>query len=251
MVLGRQVGDRALTFGVSGMLRQSNLVMWDRETESWWQQGTYEAIVGEMAGTRLEVFPAPQISWEDFKTAYPEGKTLSRESFPRYAARGIYGRNPYEGYDSASSPFLFREKVDHRLQAMERVVAIKGKARTIAYPYSALAGKRVLYDKMDGQEFVILFRPETRSALDADEVRSGRPIGSAGVFVPQVQGRRLTLEPSPDGLFRDRETGSQWNVFGVALQGPLKGQRLPPLFHDSPFWFYWAALFPNTEVYKP
>ena len=249
MVFGRRVGNRVLTFGVSGMLRQNNLIMWDWETDSWWQQGTGQAIVGELAGTQLEMFAAPHLSWRDFKEAYPRGRVLSRQSIPFYNALGMYGTTPYRGYDSEAGAFGIG--VDPRLDPMERVVGIRGRERQVAYPYSVLARLRVVYDRLEGQEHVILFRPDTRSPLDADRIAEGRLVGSAGVYRPLAQGLRLTLEPLPNGLFRDRETGSEWNVFGVAVKGKLKGQRMAPVFHDSPFWFYWSTLYPQTEVLQP
>ncbi|MEE8465674.1 MAG: DUF3179 domain-containing protein, partial [Dehalococcoidia bacterium] len=98
---------RVLDFGVSGMLRFSDLVMYDRQTESWWQQATGEAIVGDLTGTMLEFIPSPIVSWADFKQAHPGRQVLSRDT-------GIsrpYGRNPYTGYDTGR-PFLFRGPED-------------------------------------------------------------------------------------------------------------------------------------------
>jgi hypothetical protein len=89
----RRMGDVVYDFGVSGKLCNSDLIMWDRQTESWWQQFTGEAIVGDLAGIRLDMLPAVIISWGDFKSVYPEGQVLARDTgFSR-----PYGRNPYAG----------------------------------------------------------------------------------------------------------------------------------------------------------
>ena len=99
----RTVNGKVLDFGTTGRLRYSNLIMYDRQTETWWQQATGEAIAGELTGTQLEFYPATIISWEDFKTSYPQGKVLSRET----GYLRDYGRNPYLGYDDVNnSPFL-------------------------------------------------------------------------------------------------------------------------------------------------
>ncbi|MEE8346014.1 MAG: DUF3179 domain-containing (seleno)protein, partial [Dehalococcoidia bacterium] len=74
----RELDGQVFRFGVSGLLRNSDLVMWDRQTESLWQQITGEAIVGEKAGTSLDFVPSPIVSWEDFQTQFPDGKVLSR-----------------------------------------------------------------------------------------------------------------------------------------------------------------------------
>jgi len=110
-------GD-VLRLGVSGLLRFSDLVMWDSTTETLWQQITGEAIVGELAGTQLELLPSAVIGWDEFRTSFPEGQVLSRQTgFER-----SYGRNPYVGYSSSSRPFLFDGELDDRFPALERVV---------------------------------------------------------------------------------------------------------------------------------
>ncbi|MDQ3614334.1 MAG: DUF3179 domain-containing protein, partial [Chloroflexota bacterium] len=102
-------------FGTTGNLRHSDLVMWDRQTESWWQQVSGEAIVGELAGSVLTSIPSQLTSFAQFRESWPEGQVLSRATgFDR-----PYGDNPYPGYDDIdSSPFLFDQEADDRLPAM-------------------------------------------------------------------------------------------------------------------------------------
>ena len=95
LVFDRRVGRRTLDFGTTGRLRHSDLVMYDRQTESWWQQASGEAIVGELTGTRLEFLPANILAWERARTLYPELAALSKET--GHARR--YGTSPYAGYD--------------------------------------------------------------------------------------------------------------------------------------------------------
>lgn len=251
MVFGRKVNGQVLTFGVSGLLRQSNLIMWDRQTESWWQQGTFEAIVGDLAGTRLDLIPATILSWKEFYEAFPRGKVLSPNSYPFYVSAGIYGTNPYQNYDSAPRPFLFAEDVDKRLPPMERVVAFTLGQRRLAIPFETLAQNPVLHLSEGGKGIVVFYVPDTRSVLDSPIISEGRRVGTAGVYRSDLEGTPLTFEPAGPRLFRDKETGSLWNVFGIAVEGRLKGKRLAPLFHTQSFWFYEAAAFPTTEVYRP
>ena len=119
LVFHREVDGQILTFGISGLLRQSNLIMWDHETESWWQQGTAEAIVGEMAGTSLVTIPSQVVTWRDFKAAFPDGRVLEADT-------GSHGLNPYVGYDT-SLPYLYYggPELDSLLPVMERVVGIR------------------------------------------------------------------------------------------------------------------------------
>ena len=111
----RTVGGQTLDFGTSGNLRHSNLVMYDRQTESWWQELGGEAIVGDLTGQKLEQLYLSIVSWEEFKGSFPEGKAPSRDT----GHSRPYGINPYAGYDQ-DNPFLYNGPIDSRLELMER-----------------------------------------------------------------------------------------------------------------------------------
>lgn len=235
-------------FGTTGNLRGSDLVMWDRQSESWWQQITGEAIVGALTGSRLTPIPAQIVGWSAFKAAYPDGDVLSKETgFSR-----SYGQNPYVGYDDIdSSPFLFDGRTDDRLPPMERVVGLVLDAEAVAYPLPALAAARAVNDEVAGQPVAILFAPGARSALDTAAIAQGRDVGQAGVFVRARDDRVLTFRGEGDDHFADEETGTVWDVTGLALSGPLAGNRLAGLPHTVVFWFAWAAFQPATRLWSP
>lgn len=243
MVFGRSIDGQTLTFGVSGLLRKSNLIMWDHETESWWQQSEAQAIVGEMAGTRLEVMATQVVSYRDFKKAFPDGRVLR-------GPRGDFYYNPYDGYDTSSRPFLFRGETDQRLPAMEHIIGIRLGNQRKAYPFTELAKERVVHDTVNGKEIVIFYEPSTRSALDDFQVRNSREVGTASVFVPEVGGRELEFVPMDEGTFRDTQTGTTWNFLGRAIKGPLEGEKLAPVFHMDSLWFSWAATYGDTVIYE-
>jgi hypothetical protein len=235
-----------LDFGTTGRLRHSDLVMYDRQTESWWQQATGEGIVGEYAGRQLTFISAPLVSWATFAEQFPNALVLSRETgFER-----PYGRNPYEGYDRSETPIprFFRQQVDFRLPAMERVVALEMGDEVLAYPFSVLADLRVVNDEVDGTDIVILWAPGIASAVDDDEIADGRDVGMSGVFSRDVDGQTLTFEQGEADTFVDRETGSTWNILGKAVSGPLLGARLTAIPHGNHFWFAWAAFKPEVQV---
>jgi hypothetical protein len=243
----RSLNGRTLEFGVSGFLRNSDLVMFDRETESWWQQVTGEAIVGELTGSRLELLPSSIVSWADFAQAFPDGKVLSRDT----GHRRDYGTNPYVGYDDVnSSPFLFDGKTDSRLAAMERVVTVELGGELAAYPFSRLEKQPVVADSVGGTAIVVFFKRGTSSALDRSTITDSRDIGSAAVFKPQVAGQELTFR-ADGNAFIDSLTGSRWDIFGKAVSGPLKGKTLEPVVSGNHFWFAWAAFKPETRVWSP
>ncbi|MGE0538880.1 MAG: DUF3179 domain-containing protein [Dehalococcoidia bacterium] len=233
-------------FGTTGNLRHSDLVMYDRQTESWWQQVTGEAIVGELTGRRLTFLPATIVSWAEFKSAHPQGKVLSSDTgFDR-----DYGTNPYTGYDDADEPpFLFRGDPDGRLPPKERVVTISLGGEDVAYPWSVLEKLQAINDSVGGRPVVVFWREGTVSALDKVEIERSRDVGAAAVFAPVVDGRHLTFRAA-DGAFIDGETGSRWTLLGKATSGPLAGRQLESIVNANHFWFAWAVFKPQTRVYR-
>ena len=240
----RTVDGTVYDFGVSGKLRNSDLIMWDRQTESWWQQLTGESIVGELVGTQLEMIPTQLVSFGDFQTAFPDATVLSRNT----GFNPPYGQNPYRGYDTDQQPFLFADITDPRLQAVDRVVALTIGDAVKAYPYKVLKNENVVEDTLNGQDLVIFWKAGTTSALDAGSIAGSRDVGAATVFDPNLDGQKLTF--SWDGEnFVDAETDSLWNILGEATEGELQGSQLNPLQHANHFWFAWAAFRPDTEIY--
>lgn len=179
LVFDRRLGGRVLDFGVSGNLRNSDLVMVDRQTESWWQQFGGEALTGELAGEELEQLPATIVAWEEFARTYPNGSVLSRET--GHARQ--YGQNPYSGYDDVDSPpfFTTANSDDDRLQPKERVVYIERSGEAIAIPFSALAQTKQLEVTVAGELLEVVWLAHVRSALDSAAIASGREVGSARV----------------------------------------------------------------------
>jgi hypothetical protein len=242
-----ELDGRELDFGTTGRLRFSNLIMYDRQTESWWQQATGEAIAGELTDAKLETIPAPIISWEDFRSSHPDGEVLSRDT--GYSKN--YGENPYAGYDDVdSSPFLYDgPETPGELPPMARVITVDAD-EPVAYPYMILEESRAVNDSVDGEPIAVLWQKGTASALDASDIDAGRDVGSAAVYSRELDGETLTFR-SEDGAIVDEETGSEWNVLGEAVAGELEGEELEPVTSIDHFWFSWAAFRPETRVYEP
>ena len=244
----RTVRGRVLDFGTTGRLRYSNLIMYNRETESWWQQATGEAIAGELTGTQLVFRPASIISWADFKAAQPDGKVLSRDTgFDR-----LYGENPYLGYDDVNNPpFLYRgPETPGVLPPVARVLTIDLNGEAVAYPYDVLQTVDVVNDMVGGKDVVVLWAGGTASALDANTVAGGRDVGAANAYARTLDGQTLTFA-LVDARILDKETGSAWNVLGQAVSGKLAGKQLTPVVAVNHFWFSWAAFKPQTRIYQP
>jgi hypothetical protein len=247
-VFDRRVEGTVLRFGVSGLLRNSDLVMWDSATDSLWQQITGEGIVGRFAGTQLEFLPTALVRWEDFRSEHPDGQVLALDQgLPGYN----YGRNPYEGYSSRSAPFgFFQDDPDPRFPALERVVGIRVAESTKAYPFSIIAAERVVNDVFEGVPVVVFWgAADTADALDADQVADGQAVGTGIAFSPVVDGQTLTFTAVDDTTFRDDQTGSLWSLLGTAIDGPLTGSELGIIIHQNEFWFAWSAFNEGSPVY--
>lgn len=180
IVFDRRLDGMLLDFGTTGKLRHSDLVMYDRQTESWWQQYTGGAIVGRLAGRRLAILPARLESLERFRERAPQGRVL----VPSDPALRPYGTNPYAGYDRAPRPFLFGgEEPPEGVPPMMYVVAVEKTAWTL--PLLQRAG-----ELRDGR-LVLRWRPGQRSALDTRSIARGRELGNVvvqrdGTDVPHV-----------------------------------------------------------------
>lgn len=154
----RRVGGQVLSFGVSGKLRNSDMIMYDRQTEAWWQQAVGEAIVGELTGTELQTLPSWMESWEDFKARNPDGLVMDQPDTGRN-----YGANPYVRYDSSDRPFLYSgELPPHGIPPLARVVRV-GDA---AWPMTRIAEAGQITE--DGVTFI--WTAGQASALDTRDI---------------------------------------------------------------------------------
>ena len=246
IVFDRRLDGAVLDFGTTGRLRLSDLVMYDRQTETWWQQLTGEGLVGEHAGRELARLPAAIVAWSDFRAAFPDGSVLSRET--GHTRR--YGANPYSGYDSAARPFLFDDEPDPRLPAMERVLHVSAGGAERIYPFGAFTGEPVINDEVGGEPVVVMSRQGTLSVLDKDTIADSRRIPSAAAYSRRLEGRVLEFE-AREGRIADAGTGSIWNLFGEAVEGPLAGRRLAPRSRGDHFAFAWLAFHPDADIYDP
>ncbi|MCB9438307.1 MAG: DUF3179 domain-containing protein [Anaerolineales bacterium] len=247
----RMLNGQELHFGVSGFLRLSDMVMWDHETESWWQQATGEGIVGVMTGQQLQYVTSIMVSWGDFKAAYPDGRLLIPTQ--NGTIERDYDRNPYVGYDQTEQPFLFRGIPDERLSATERVlgyiVGSGDSAVSIAYPFSALEQEVVINDTVEEQAVVVFWQPGATSALGASRISAAEEVGSAALFDRTLEDGTVLTFVAEDTRIMDEQTGSTWNIFGQAVEGPLKGTALVQLRSVSHFWFAWAAFYSETTIW--
>jgi hypothetical protein len=244
IVFDRRIEEKVYSFGVAGVLRNSNLVMYDRTTETWWQQLTGQGLIGEHAGIFLEKIPSQVISFEQFSIAYPEGKILK----PYFWGKNRY----YPGYDSARPGMLPKycpEDVDTSFPPMERMITLTLKDKSRIYPFFITKKEKVINDKVSDLEIVVFHIEGAVSPVDKPIISESRETGSTGVFIRKIDGRTLTFEYR-DGKLLDIETSSTWDITGRAVSGELAGNQLPLVVHSNDFWFVWSIFHPSSDIYK-
>lgn len=184
IVFDRQVDGRTLEFGTTGKLRHSDLIMYDRQTESWWQQFTGEAIVGALLGQALTLVPSRLESFGEFRKRHPDGRVL----IPNTPGMRPYGKNPYVGYDTAKTPFLYRGILPDNIDPMARIVVIGKRASPTAVSYALIRAKGTI----EAGNITLRWRAGQASALDTEQIAKGRDVGTI-----------IATKPGDDGKPRD------------------------------------------------
>jgi len=247
IVFDRRHDGETLEFGVSGLLRHSDMIMFDRKTESLWQQFSGEALVGDYTGDFLTIVPSQLISFDQFKEAHPDALVLSRDT----GHQRNYGENPYAGYDDINrSPFLMDEEdISDKLPPMEKIVGVRLENEQIGYPYSVTSDRKVMNDERGGTYIAIFHLEGMSSALDQRAIHQSRDDGATGVFSRKLNGEILEFTYE-NGEIKDLQTGSHWNITGKAVSGPMQGEQLERLNYGDYFAFAWMVFYPDTDLYE-
>lgn len=225
----RSINGQAVEFGTSGKLYNSDLVMYDRKTDSYWSQILGIAIVGELTGYELTRIPLDHITWKEWKKLHPDTEVLSRET----GFRRSYGVDPYSGYYTSSDILFPVENRDDRLppKAITYGLEIDGKFK--AYLVEDIANLGVINDRIGDKDVLIV----------------GRQGGPSRSFYRNVDNDTLEFEIVNERIF-DKQTGSEWNIDGEAISGVLKNKQLEQVVGTVNFWFAWVAFYPETDLYS-
>jgi hypothetical protein len=243
-------GEMMLHFGISGLLMHNDMVMYDKETQTWWEQLMGSAVVGQLAGTELEMKPALLISVKDYFDRYPDGEILSPERFQILGKHHQHRPFHHLNHDNKTldSAFFLPETVDKRLPPLERVLDIHVADHITIYPFSALAEKQVLNETFDNLKFTIFFHKEMVTVTDEDKLSHSKHVGSATAFRSVLGTDTFTFKKA-GRYFKDDQTGSLWDITGYCHEGPRKGKQLNILPHSNHFAFAYLAFFPDCEIY--
>lgn len=212
------------------MLFRDGLVMFDRQTDTLWTHVDGRAIKGPLAGRILAIVPSVHAAWKEWKTLYPDSVVLQK--------RGVF-RSPYESYnrDNRKAGVLGRRVADKRLPVKERIVGVRSRDATMAFPEKAVRAARLVQADVGSLPIVLIAAGE------------GLPILS---FDRRVDERVLSfrIEPGTPPALVDAETRTRWRISdGVAIEGPLKGHRLTRAPAYPAFWFGWIGYFPSTGLW--
>jgi hypothetical protein len=229
-VFSRTVNNTILEFGTSGKLYNSNLVMYDRSSNSLWSQALGEGIVGKYAGIKLQKLLFDVAYWKDWKQLYPQSKVLSKDT----GSARPYGADPYGDYYTSPDILFPISNRDSRLGLKEIVVGLENGLYK-AYKLQDIEKLKVINDQLNNKSIALF---------------SLYPI-NARVFDSSVNGQSLIFQYNfTNNSFSDKQTGSQWNFDGISVEGPLKGKQLSRLPFDEGYWFEWVAFHPATKIYS-
>lgn len=228
-------------FGVAGLnIAASNLVMYDDETLSLWNQLLAECLWGKLAGTRLTRIPYVLLRWREWKTLFPLSRVLSTDlglrydysSYPTQTMIREFAESweEYERSDNLPNPV---PNLDRRLHPKTMIIAVIFGDAVKVYPYRECLKGGAVNDAVEGQKLVILFSTENEAPA---------------AYLRRLDGRELTLK-AHDSRIYDEETGSLWNIAGGAYEGSLKGKRLVPIPATHCLWFGWWVTYPNSVLY--
>lgn len=231
LVFDRQLNGSTLTFGVSGKLLNANLVMYDRQTETYWSQLTGKAVVGPLVPSDLTILPSTITTWGQWQESHPTTTVLSRDTgiYPP----STYGSSPYSGFAESERVGFGVDRVDDRLHPKTIVYGVTIGNTSRAYPEDVVTDEDVINDAVAGVPVLIVEDQRT---------------GGVKVYAREVNGDPIRFELE-DGVLRD-EAGGGWTFNGTAVAGPYEGAQLSRLNSHGIYWFAWSEFHPGTAIYQ-
>jgi hypothetical protein len=227
-VFERTINGKETEFGTSGKLYNSNLVMYDRNTDSMWSQALGVAIVGELTGRELKKIPFDLARWSDWKKLHPDTLVLSTDTgFSR-----PYGSDPYGDYYIDSRIIFPVKNSDGRMHPKEIIIGFENEKSFKAYKLTDIESEKIVNDVINGQNVVLV-------SVAPFNVRAYERVVDGQILEFTLEGQKI----------KDRQTSSEWTFEGLAISGPLQGKQLNRLPFNPGFWFEWVAFHPKTEVY--
>lgn len=226
----RVVNGSETSFGVSGLLYNTNLIPFDRATGSNWAQILNESVNGSLIGEKIDLIPLFETNWKTWKALYPNSRVVSKETgFSR-----TYGTSPYGDYNTNNDRFLFPVDKDSRLPSKERVHSITDNSNAKSYRFEDVIAANIIEDSFEGKDYLIVGNKDFIVSFLIDSDKSSLEFNY--------------IYNETEILMNDNE-GNEWNVFGEAISGPRKGEVLAASSSFMGFWFSIPAFY-TTEIYN-
>jgi len=229
----RNIGGKKTTFGVSGLLYNSNIIPYDRETDSNWSQLLLKSVNGKLAGTRPVIHNLVETSWKTWKTMYPDTKVLSLNT----GYNRNYGQYPYGTYKTNESILFPVSNSDSRIHLKERVLAVIENDKTIAFRFDQLETNEHLITVLFNDKQLVVTGDKQLNLMIAFDSK----LTDGTILDFQYLNNQLP------NILTDNE-GNVWDIFGRAVEGPRKGEALLPVTQMMGYWFAFAAFYPEIEL---
>ena len=221
------------SFGVSGLLYNANLILYDRNTDSNWSQLGLECINGELISAKPILLDVVETDWKTWKALYPDSKILNRQTgFSR-----TYGTSPYGNYATNNDFFIFRpDIINSTLPHKERVYCIIDDITSKVYQFSSFAGGKVIKDSLNEKDYLIVGNEFIINAFELS---------------PEYTNTNFQYEfNEAEGTIFIDDSGNSWSIFGEIMSGPNAGESLNKAKSVVSYWFAIAAFYPNPEIYS-
>jgi len=221
------------TFGVSGLLYNSNLIPYDRETDSNWSQMQLKCVNGELIGTEASTFQLVETSWKSWKEMYEDSEVMTTQTgFARN-----YGSYPYIGrngdYREESYLIFPVENSDNRLDAKERVHGVIEGEEVRVFRFEEFENElNIIEDNLGGQNIAVIGSKQDNYIVS---------------FI--INDEELRVNRSGEAVFKD-QNDNVYNIFGEIIEGPDTGNKLASTQSFIGYWFSWAAFYPEVDIYN-
>ena len=242
---GMDVNGQQFELGVSGLLFNNNLIMYDRrDNETLYPQIFSAAVQGPRTGETLTLLPAVETTWSTWQRLHPETQVISGDTgTPRNYTRYPYGnyRVDHQFLIFGLNPSLLRNPNPFATQYERKdgLLGVRLNGDPKAYPFAAMGTRRVLNDQVGGVDIAVVWDADSQLAIP---------------YARRVDGQALTFDLDESTGFPfslvDRETGTRWTVLGEAVDGPLAGRQLTQVPAHNSFWFAWVTFWQDTDVWS-
>ena len=226
-------GSELTTFGVSGLLYNANLILYDRKTDSHWSQMGLKCVNGKQIGEVPKTVKIVETTWFQWKLLYPNTTVLSTGTgFSR-----SYGSYPYGPYKTDHDYFIFEANPKNdALPNKERVYAILDNEQAVVFQFEKFTGGNAAMTVFNGKNYLIVGNDQVICAFELED--------------PLTKLTYTTNNSMEElGFFSDDE-GNQWSIFGEAIEGPRQGTVMKPATSVVSYWFAVAAFYPNPRIYQ-